>query len=215
VACGAWSNLGLLGNGKACTELVLRDRARHRWAPRRLVAGGTMMWALVIALGVLLAAASLAHFFGVRASRQAGLPDGAIVYQDTADSGSMVAALVSHRHGLVGRPDYLIETDQGVVPVELKNSRCPPRGPFDNHVAQLMGYCLLVEDSMGKTVPEGVLRYQDREIRVPFTREQREWVCGIVLAVRAAKGGAPVRRSHQISQKCRGCSVRSSCRDSL
>jgi hypothetical protein len=33
----------------------------------------------------------------------------------------MVAALISHRHGLVGRPDYIIETDQGVAPVELKS----------------------------------------------------------------------------------------------
>ena len=150
-----------------------------------------------------------------RASRQAGLPDGEIVYQDTADSGSMIAALISHHHGLVGRPDYLIETDQGAVPVDLKSSRCPARGPFDNHVAQLMGYCLLVEASMGKTVPEGILRYQDREVRVPFTQEKRDWVLGILFAIREAKGGAPVGRSHQIPKKCRGCSVRSSCGDSL
>ena len=127
----------------------------------------------------------------------------------------MVAALVSHHHGLVGRPDYLIETDQGVVPVELKSSRCPARGPFDNHVAQLMGYCLLVEESMGRPVPEGVLRYRDREVRVPFTQEKREWVLGIILAIKAAKSGTSVARSHRISQKCRGCSVRPSCGDSL
>jgi hypothetical protein len=143
---------------------------------------------------------------GARASRQAGLPDREIVYQDTVDSGAMVPTLVSHLHGLVGRPDYLIESDQALVPVELKSSRCPARGPFENHVPQLMGYCLLVEDSMGKPVPEGILRYQDREVRVPFTQQKRDWVLGIILAVRAAKGGRPVGRSHQLPQKCRTAS---------
>lgn len=170
---------------------------------------------LVIAVGLLLAAASLAHLFAARASRQAGLPDGEIIYQDTIDAGAMVPRLVSYRHGIVGRPDYLVETDQGLVPVELKSSRCPARGPFDNHVAQLMGYCLLVEDSMGRPVPEGILRYRDREVRVPFTQKKREWVLGIILSIRAAKGGVPVERSHRIPQKCRGCSVRPSCGDSL
>jgi len=127
----------------------------------------------------------------------------------------MVPALLSHHHGIVGRPDYLIESDQGVVPVEVKISRCPARGPFKNHVAQLMGYCLLVEDSMGTPVSEGVLRYQDRDVRVPFTQEKRDWILGIILAIRAAKGGDAVRRSHQIPQKCRGYSVRPSCDDSL
>ena len=173
------------------------------------------MWMLVIAVGLLLAAASLAHMLASRASRQAGIPDGVIIYQDTVDSGAKVPTLVSHLHGLVGRPDYLLDTDQGLVPVELKISRYPTRGPFENHVAQLMGYCLLVEDSMGRPVPEGILRYQNREVHVPFTPKERDWVRGIVLAIRSAKGGVPVGRNHQIPQKCRGCSVRFSCGDSL
>ena len=54
-----------------------------------------MMWALVIAVGLLLLAASFAHMVGARASRHAGPPDGAIVYQDTVDSGSMVPTLTT------------------------------------------------------------------------------------------------------------------------
>lgn len=60
-----------------------------------------------------------------------------------------------------------------------------------------------------------ILRYQDREVKVPFTPEKHDWVLGIILDIRAAKGGGPVGRSHQIPQKCGGCSVGPSCGDLL
>ena len=59
---------------------------------------------------------------------------------------------------------------------------------------------MLFRSSMGTPVSEGVLRYQDRDVRVPFTQEKRDWILGIILAIRAAKGGDAVRRSHQIPQ---------------
>lgn len=94
------------------------------------------------------------------------------------------------------RPDYLVETPDGLVPVEIKSTACPARGPYDNHLAQLMGYCLLVEDCLGKTVQEGILRYCDREVRGAFTAERREWVLGIIDDIREAQGGGAVSRSH-------------------
>lgn len=111
----------------------------------------------------------------------------------------------------MGRPDCLVETAHGLVPVEMISSSAPPCGPYDNGVAQLMGYCLLVEDSPQRPVAEGILKYRDREVRVLSTAEKREWVLGIVAAIRDAQDGRPVGRSHALVNKCRSCSVGSSC----
>ena len=87
--------------------------------------------------------------------------------------------------------------------------------PAVNQVAQLMGYCVLVEDSLQQPVPEGILRYRDGEVRIPFTADKREWILGIILAMREAQGGRPVGRSHEQVNKCRGCVVRPSCGDRI
>ena len=78
-----------------------------------------------------------------------------------------------------------------------------------------MGYYLLVEDSLGRPVNEGILRYRDSEVRVPFTEEKREWVLGISGMMREAQGGRAVGRSHEQVKRCRSCSVRSSCGEAL
>ncbi|HEY7391059.1 MAG TPA: PD-(D/E)XK nuclease family protein, partial [Bryobacteraceae bacterium] len=74
-----------------------------------------------------------------------GLPDGTLVYDD-AGRHHLNRPLVSHRYRLAGRPDYLIKTHGGLVPVELKSTHCPRTGPYEAHVLQLMTYCVLVED---------------------------------------------------------------------
>jgi CRISPR-associated exonuclease Cas4 len=78
------------------------------------------------------------------------------------------ALLVSECYRLTGSPDYLIKTDVGSVPVEVKSRRRGERGPHPGEQAQLLTYCLLVEDALNARVPYGVLRYADREWRVPY-----------------------------------------------
>ena len=80
-----------------------------------------------------------------------GLPAGLLVYDD-AGRQHLQRPLVSHRLHLAGRPDYLIETAEGLVPVELKSGACPRSGPHAAHVAQLMTYCVLVEDAFARPV---------------------------------------------------------------
>ena len=75
-----------------------------------------MIWLLAI-LGALLFAAAVGHFVGARAARSTGLPDGNILLQDTSAGFAPCETLVSSNYGLVGRPDYVIETPAGLVPV--------------------------------------------------------------------------------------------------
>jgi CRISPR-associated exonuclease Cas4 len=115
----------------------------------------------------------------------------------------------------VGKPDYVIESDKGLIAVEIKTADFPRQGPYENHVAQLMAYCLFVEDSMSRPVTAGLLKYRDREVRVAVTPERRRWVIGIIQEIGNARNGAPVERSHGQPNKCTECSVRPGCAESL
>ena len=147
--------------------------------------------------------------------RRSGLPDGNIVYRDSDPHVTPARPLRSHRYALIGRPDYLISLGGALIPVELKKSRCPAIGPYDNHTAQLFGYCLMVEDAMGKPVPYGVLRYADREVKLELTPERRQWVTGILAEVCRAGSNGPAVRNHHSPARCRNCSVRGSSTVSL
>jgi CRISPR-associated exonuclease Cas4 len=192
-----------------------------------------MIYALALLLCLLVAAAALARAAAVRESRRAGLPTGALLYSDTGRPVGRVAPaevgrdgqkqerpLLSHALGLVGRPDYLIKAEGGVVPVEAKSSACPPGGrPYDSHVAQLAAYCLLVEEVLGATVPYGVVKYRDREVRVEYTDELRGQALALIDEMKhdmnASADGEEVHRSHDDPRRCAGCSLRDVCTESL
>ena len=191
------------------------------------------MMLLALALVLLVAASVLARAAAARESRRAGLPRGAVIYGDTyrpvgrvapaevgRDGRKQERPLVSQALRLVGRPDYLIETEGGIVPVEAKSTNCPPTGrPYDSHIAQLAAYCLLVEDVLGRTVPYGLVKYRDREVRVEYTDELREHALALIAEMeedmRAAAAGEEVHRSHDDPRRCAGCSLRDVCTESL
>jgi CRISPR-associated exonuclease Cas4 len=191
-----------------------------------------MSW-LTILLFLLVAAAFFAARAAARESKRAGLPAGALLYSDTGRPVGRVAGtevgrdgkkqerpLVSETLELVGRPDYLIESEGGVVPVEVKSTACPANGrPYDSHLAQLAAYCLLVEDVLGATVPYGLVKYRDREVRVEYTDEMREQALALIADmkkdIKASADGEEVHRSHEDPRRCAGCSVRDACTESL
>ena len=124
--------------------------------------------------------------------------------------------LVSNALELVGRPDYLIEADDGIVPVEVKSAACPSDGrPRDSHLAQLAAYCLLVEDTLGARVPFGVIKYRDRDVEVEYTQELKDWALALIEEMRDAVEEEEVHRSHEDPRRCAGCSLRDVCTESL
>ena len=191
-----------------------------------------MIW-LTLLLLLLIIAAVLAARAAARESKRAGLPAGALLYSDTGRPVGRVAGtevgrdgkrqerpLVSETLELVGRPDYLIEAEGGVVPVEVKSTACPAGGrPYDSHLAQLAAYCLLVEDVLGATVPYGLVKYRDREVRVEYTNEMREQALALIAEMKAdmnaSAEGSEVQRSHDDPRRCAGCSLREVCTESL
>jgi CRISPR-associated exonuclease Cas4 len=187
-----------------------------------------MIW-LALLLCLLIFTAALARAFSRRESKRSGLPTGALLYSDTGRPVGRIAPaqvgrggqkqerpLVSRALWLTGRPDYLIEAEGGIVPVEIKSTACPAGGrPYDSHIAQLAAYCLLVEDVLGATVPYGVVKYRDREVRVEYTPELKEYALALIEEMSEAAKAEDVHRSHEEQRRCAGCSLRDVCTESL
>ena len=58
--------------------------------------------------------------------RQSGIPDGRVVYQDTDRSRNVERPLVSPSCGLIGKPDYLVEAANGLIPGQPEITQLPP-----------------------------------------------------------------------------------------
>ncbi len=173
-----------------------------------------MIGALVL-LALLLAVGGVALLVWVRrAYRQAGLPPGRVIAADTTLWRRAESPLISRRWGLVGRPDYLMATADGLIPVEVKSGRCPPT-PYPSHVLQLAAYCLLVEETAQRRPPYGILHYDDATLQIPFDDVLRQRLLDTMDAMRRDEGRPAVGRSHAEPERCRGCGVRHACDQSL
>ena len=177
-----------------------------------------MASSLLVALAILaLLVGWLALRAAGRARRSAGLPAGRIVYADTGDWRPLDKPLFSAEYGLTGKPDYLVQTRSGLIPVEVKSSAAPPR-PYASHVLQLAAYCLLVEATAGQVPPHGLIKYADTTFEIEYTPALRAELLELLEAMRLhrasrAPGGAP--RSHDEPQRCAGCGYRPMCGQSL
>jgi CRISPR-associated exonuclease Cas4 len=170
---------------------------------------------VTVAVTLLILAAGLGMlWWGRRWRRATGLPAGTVVYSDTGKEAAVLEPLVSHRYGLVGKPDYLVEVSgagrQLVVPLEVK-SRKQPAIPEPGHLLQLATYCLLVEDVIGQKPPHGYLRYADATIKIEYTDELRNAVLASAAAIRKARSADNVARSHQDARRCQRCGYLDSC----
>lgn len=143
-----------------------------------------------------------------------GLPAGQVIYADTNNQGHPRDALVSYRYGLSGRPDYVVKTRAGLVPVEIKTGQAPPR-PHEGHVLQLAAYCLLVEETYGQRPTHGLIRYADRLFRVDYTPDLRASLLQTLAWMRADLAATTVARSHSRPARCRRCGYRDVCGQAL
>lgn len=166
---------------------------------------------------VLLIVLAVIAFFGwlyYQRKSGTGLPTGTIVYDD-AGRHDLDRPLVSHRYGLVGKPDYLIETEDGLVPVELKSANCPHPGPYESHIAQLTAHCVLVEDVLGKRGPYGMLQYADTQRRIPYSEAERRQLLQLTDEIRLCWEARDAHRDHCQAGRCRGCEYRAVCGEAL
>jgi len=159
----------------------------------------------------------LAFLFFWQSTRQrkaAGLPGGRIIYTDTGGWSKVEKPLFHQALGLTGKPDYLIQQNGQIIPVEVKSGR-PPEAPYDSHIYQLASYCLLVEKTYGKRPPYGIIHYKDRDFAVDYTQELESKLLDILADMKRDGHRNEVARSHEQVSRCQRCGFRSVCDQSL
>jgi CRISPR-associated exonuclease Cas4 len=145
---------------------------------------------------------------------EAGLPGGQIVYSDTRMWGRVEEPLFAAELGLTGKPDYLIQQEGKLIPVEVKTGRAPA-APYDSHIFQLAAYCLLVEKVYGKRPPYGVIHYSGRDFAVNYTPQLEAALLDQLAELKRDEVRTEVKRSHQDARRCRRCGFRKVCDQSL
>lgn len=146
-------------------------------------------------------------------SRQAkaGLIPGKLVASDLSGAGPLLHDPVLD---LRGRPDYVLETKSGFVPVEVKTGKTPQH-PHDNHRAQLACYLRLVEVKTGKAPEYGLLNYPDGVFRVANDATLQADLRTTLDRIAQARRDGKADRDHQHAGRCVGCARRSGCEQKL
>lgn len=155
----------------------------------------------------------LAIFLLWQSARQrdaTGLPGGQIIYTDTRNWGTVEKPLYDPRLSLAGKPDYLVEQDDLIIPVEVKSTRVT-EAPYDSHIYQLAAYCMLVERTFEKRPTYGIIHYPNRTYRVDYTETLESTLLDLLADIRREEHFKSVNRSHQSPQRCAHCGFRDTC----
>ncbi|MCW5875916.1 MAG: CRISPR-associated protein Cas4 [Anaerolineales bacterium] len=162
----------------------------------------------------LLLLAGLLFWLATRQQRRLGLPGGRLLYEDSGAQRGVEEVLLAEDLGLLGKPDYLVQAKEGLVPVEVKSGRTPNR-PFEAHIMQLAAYCALVQRNYDQRPPYGIIRYPQRSFTVPFTAELEAQLLALLAEMRTALAGGEQHRSHQVAARCRACGYLELCPERL
>ena len=145
-----------------------------------------------------------------RQRKEAGLPGGRIIYSDTRGWGKVEKPLYHPQLELTGKPDYLVEQNGKIIPVEVKSGRAP-EAPYDSHIFQLAAYCLLVEKTYDTRPPYGIIHYENRDFAIDYTRELEEALIDLLVEMKRDEHKRDVPRSHEQASRCAHCGYRNAC----
>jgi CRISPR-associated exonuclease Cas4 len=163
---------------------------------------------------IMLSAAFVLLVIAGHQRRRIGLPGGRIIYSDTRTWGAVEKPLYDAELSLTGKPDYLVEQNGRLIPVEVKSGRTP-EAPYDSHIFQVAVYCLLVHRTYGKRPPCGLIHYPGRDFAVDYTPALESALLEMLDSMRSDKRRHSVGRSHEDPQRCRGCGYRDTCDQKL
>jgi len=166
-----------------------------------------MIWLFV----VLILLAVLLYFFSGKLRNESGLPGGRIVNSDTKMWGEQnTRPLFDGSLGLTGKPDYLVDIGNAVIPVEVKTCRTPD-APYDSHIYQLAAYLILVEKVYQKTPPYGLIHYPQRTFQIDFTDNLRNNILNLISEMHRVENSKQIDRSHDEPYRCSRCGYKDIC----
>lgn len=119
-------------------------------------------------------------------------------------------AFFSKEFLLAGKPDSVLHTKNGLVPVEVKSSRRPKK-PYYSHVMQLASYCLLLEASREKP-KYGLIQYAGGEpFVVEYTSELKGEVIRTIREMRLCIRANKILVFEREEWKCERCGWKGEC----
>lgn len=116
--------------------------------------------------------------------------------------------------GLTGKPDYLVEQNGIITPIEVKTGHTP-EAPYDLHIFQVAAYCYLVHQTTGKRPSQGIIHYPGRDFAIDYTPELENALLDLIADMRIDGRRVDVQRSHEDEQRCRRCGFRQGCAQRL
>jgi CRISPR-associated exonuclease Cas4 len=166
-----------------------------------------------IALAVLVIFIAIIILVRTRQQRShLSIPVGDLVYEDNPQSPGHL--LYSHTLKISGKPDFLIQKRNIIIPVELKTGRTPDR-PFEGHILQLVAYCHLVEQEYHVRPTHGIIRYPDREFTIEYSAQIEREFKRVVAEMRAKRKMGEIHRNHKSRSKCVVCGFHEYCSERL
>ncbi len=168
---------------------------------------------LYIAAALVLIAVFL--LWQARKKRQSlGLPAGRMIYSDTKHWGAVEQPFYDPELNLVGKPDYLVEQNGTLIPVEVKSSQVG-QAPYDAHIYQLAAYCLLVQRHFGKRPAYGILHYTNHTFAIDYTPQLEQSILELLAEIHGQQRKKQIARSHESIQRCKACGYRTTCDQKL
>ena len=169
---------------------------------------------MLILIAILTLSGILLLWISGQQRRSVGLPSGRVIFADHNQWGKVEKSLYDPTFNLSGKPDFLIEQGDVIIPVEVKSGRGKTT-PYDSHIYQLAAYCLLVEQSYGMRPPYGILHYSNQDIAVDYTPQLEQEIIDLLRDIRSQERRRNIGRSHHSSNRCRRCSYLAACDQAL
>lgn len=140
-----------------------------------------------------------------------------IVASDTGAASTLIVR--DENIGVVGKPDYVVQEGLGgrqrLVPIEVKPTR-RSRRLYDGDRLQLGVYLLGLRAMAGDgAAGVGYVRYAAATFEVRLTSALERELATIAGAIRTGRRTRVMHRSHEMPARCRSCTVRSHCNESL
>jgi CRISPR-associated exonuclease Cas4 len=114
--------------------------------------------------------------------------------------------------GLTGKLDLLIESPRGLFPIDFKFTSGRPQ---KNHVYQLCGYALLIEEAYHEAATQGFIYLipRDEAVVVNLSQEQKEETLRLLEEMREMIRAERMPDPTPVRSRCTECEYRNYCGD--
>ena len=124
-------------------------------------------------------------------------------------------SLSSTALSLKGRIDQIEEMQGLAIPLEIKSGRSKRGDAWNEHKIQLCAYAMMLEEHLGKPVPEGYVLYLagKEKVKVAAHAFLKQEVIDLIKAVQALLTAKALPDFVENRNKCKQCGVRQQCYD--